>query len=163
MDSSSKDNIVFHSWNVGPVLKNQTLEEQIESEKSWQCNGNVGMISASDFLLQNSNVQSCGSLSVINENAEICADTGWMDFYKGISIFWSGWQWTINAFVDVDISTYDTTETVGIVSGSGLSVGSVFGTSVLGDHVLYTRPAVFIDSSITLKGNGTQSDPYTIE
>ena len=163
LDSSSKDNIVFHSWNVGPFLKNQTLEEQIESEKSWQCNGNVGMISASDFLLQNSNVQSCGSLSLNNENAEICADTGWMDTFSGGSIMPQNWWWTINAFVNSNDSEYDTAELIGVVKGSALFYDIGTPRTLFGDMLIEARPAVFIDSSITLKGNGTQSDPYTIE
>ncbi len=164
LDASSKDNIVLHSWNVGPVSKNQTLEEQIEAEKSWKCNGNVGLISMSDFLLQNSNIESCSTLELLSkENAEVCADTGWMDAFRGGSLHPDNWWYTINAYVyDSEI---DNTKTVGKIIGSMLSseytgiVDSIFGT-----FMLKSRPALYLNSDVKITGgDGSQNNPYTLE
>ena len=141
----NKDKIVSHNYNIGAVgssSSNVDLAAQIEGEKSYKWNGEVGLISDSDYINANSDMNTCGTHSKYNSNYTTCRNTNWM-YIPG------KWWWSLSPY-------------------TGYSYGVWF---VYTDGCLYTgfagysyrvRPAVYLTSSLSLSGSGTQRDPYRI-
>ena len=144
LDSSIKDNIVFHTWGIGAVTyDNADLAAQIVSEQGTTWSGNIGLIAHSDYLRANSDMVNCGTDKTNYENYETCRNTDWM--YISGSYWWtispsagsSSLVWTVD--VDGSLGIYDAYN-----SGDAL------------------RPAVYLKSDITLSGSGTSLDPFKI-
>ena len=140
--SVDKDKIVNHDFNIGPVDPfddANDLVDQLNDEKSYKWNGKVGLITASDFLKSNSNQDQCGTMNLYNW--KICSYTTWM-YIPGI--YW----WTISP-------EYGDTGEI-LVDNRGY----------IGDYYLFeennVRPALYLNSNIYLKGNGTEDSPYEI-
>ncbi len=141
-----KSNIVSHNWGVGAVThRNNDLVEQIikENEKLWS--GNIGLISASDYLRANSNNIQCGTYLLNNINYNICRATNWLLSKES--------YWTI--------SSSDYPYVLYIYSEGYIGCDSVFKESN-GGVFRAPRPAAYLNSNITLTGTGTQNDPYKI-
>ncbi len=145
LDSSIKDNIVSHTWGIGTVtLDNDDLSSQIASEQGTTWNGNIGLISHSDYLRANSDMANCGTDKTNFENYETCRNTDWM--------YISGSYWWI------------------ISPDAARSSSSVWGVhddgALRGDNAYVSfyapRPAAYLKSDITLSGSGTLEDPYKI-
>ena len=137
-----KNNIQNYNWKIGYVeWWNNDLSTQITNENMITWNGKVGLISTSDYLNANSNIAQCGTFALTNDNVSICTTTNWLST--------NYWYWTIsprkNALDDVlIIKEY-------IIQGFHPD-----------DDAVFVRPAVYINSGISLSGDGTQSNPYTI-
>ena len=129
-------------WSVGPVLKGNTdLEAQIASEKKNTWTGNIGLMSASDFIRANPNTEQCGNFNLSTSNKDICKTTNYI-------VPSSGYLWTISPHT----------------SDSG---GLIYAQYILSNRPAYTAsigvaPALYLKSDITLSGSGTETDPYTI-
>ena len=140
-----KNFIVSHSFDVGPVtIFNDNLANQISSEKSIIWNGNVGMITFSEFLRANSNVNQCGNFSLIRDNSEVCATTNYLLTLPKES---SVWMISPSYNSEFDGFTFSS-------AGFGPTDGTYHSNDVL--------PIVYVKSDITLSGSGTSSDSYTI-
>ena len=138
--TEDRDKIVSHDYNIGGVVSNNNdLNAQIEGEKSYKWNGNVGLISDSDYLRANSNQVLCGTHSKYNSKYTTCSNTNWM--YLEIS-----W-WTLSP--------------VAHDSGSVWCVSGILGYGVA-QGAFGVRPVVFLNSNVTLSGSGTSSDPFVI-
>ena len=139
----NKDKIVNHSFSIGSVTwSNNDLQGQVESENRYKWNGNIGLISLSDYLGANSNMETCGTHNKNNSYYSTCGNTNWM-LIKGT--YW----WTLSPGA-VYSSTVFTVNRDGYLGRDNA-------------HASYVvRPAVFLDSSISLSGSGTDSDPYRI-
>lgn len=147
LDLLIKGNIVTHTWGIGaPSFEDNQegkIDKLIEDEKGTTWNGNVGLISLSDYLLANSDVANCESVMNFGMNYETCRNTNWM-YIDG-----SDW-WMITPGID--------------------DHERVFYVSKVGDlHYIRAfypdfapRPAAYLRSDITLSGSGTISDPFTI-
>ena len=145
LDSSIKDNIVSHTWGIGAVTyNNDDLSAQIASEQGTTWNGNIGLISHSDYLRANSDMANCGTDKTNYENYETCRNTDWM-YISG-----SYW-WTISPYTG-DFSNY-----VWIVAAAG-----TLGYYTVNASYHAPRPAVYLKSDITLSGSGTSLDPFKI-
>ena len=139
----NKEKIVNHDYNIGAVVSdNEDLNAQIEGEKAYKWNGKVGLISHSDYINANSNQELCGTDKINYENYETCRNDDWM-YISGT------WWWTLSPN-----------------AGGSNGVWSVRADGYL-DHSdarfsFGVRPAVYLTSSLSLSGSGTQSDPYRI-
>ena len=143
LDSSIKDNIVSHTWGIGAVtMDNDDLSSQIASEQGTTWNGNIGLISHSDYLRANSDMANCGTDKTNYENYETCRNTNWM-YISG-----SYW-WTISPVAD-------SSDYVWTVRGGGRLLDNA------SSSVYAPRPAAYLKSDITLSGSGTLDDPFTI-
>ena len=145
--------IVSHDFNIGAVKGNSNnLYNQIseEKEKVWQ--GQIGLISTSEYIRANSNSEQCGNLSINNTNRAICVATNWIQ-----SIIPSGsYMWTINAGTS-------NTNYVFSINGNGDNAGYVYNNNNYANlDNSNVVPVLYLSSSITLTGSGTESDPYTI-
>ena len=139
----NKEKIVNHDYNIGAVVSwNDNLATQIEGEKSYKWNGEVGLISVSDYLRANSDMETCGTHSTNNSASTTCRHTNWM--YISGTVWWTlspGTDYASNEFrVDTDGSLFNYSARI----SSGV------------------RPAVFLSSSLSFSGSGSQSDPYRI-
>ena len=143
LSDDTKSLITKHDFNIGPViLQNEDLRAQIQSENSVTWNGNVGLISLSDFLRANSNVEICGNYKLHFDNNSVCKETNWLVPNSS--------EWTISPYKN-DVSII-------YRIGSGGNPGY--------SHTVYSdanvAPIVYIRSDITLKGEGTKEEPYII-
>ena len=144
LDSSIKDNIVSHTWGIGAVTyNNDDLSAQIASEQGTTWNGNIGLISHSDYLRANSDMANCGTDKTNYENYETCRNTDWM-YISG-----SYW-WTISPYAAGSLNVW-------VVGGDGHL--NRFYANRSGRA---PRPAAYLKSDITLSGSGTSLDPFKI-
>ena len=144
LDSSIKDNIVSHTWGIGAVTyNNDDLSAQIASEQGTTWNGNIGLISHSDYLRANSDMANCGTDKTNYENYETCRNTDWM-YISG-----SYW-WTISPYAAGSLNVW-------VVGGDGHLNRFYANRSALAP-----RPAAYLKSDITLSGSGTSLDPFKI-
>ena len=139
--------IVNNTWNVGGIFgeesnPNGEIELALEEEKAYQWNGKVGLINETDYLNANSNQSLCSSRMEFDSNLETCVTTDWM-YIPGT--YW----WSLSPYAYYSYRVYS-------VYGDGI-VGSYNARSYAG-----VRPAVFLSSSLSFSGSGTQSDPYRI-
>ena len=139
----NKDKIVNHDYNIGAVVSNNNdLATQIEGEKSYKWNGKVGLISHSDYINANSDMNTCGTHSKYNNNCTTCRNTNWM--------YISGTYWySLSPSALYASNVFDVDDDGFVRSGSAYYSRGV-------------RPAVYLTSSLSLSGSGTQSDPYRI-
>ena len=140
----NKDKIVNHDYNIGAVVSNNNdLATQIEGEKAYKWNGKVGLISESDYINANSDMNTCGTLSKYNSKYKTCRNTNWM-YINGT------WWWSLSP--DADYLYY---------------VWRVYTNGYLDNYSARSsygvRPAVYLTSSLSLSGSGTQSNPFTIQ
>ncbi len=139
----NKDKIVNHDFSIGGVTyNNNDLQGQITSENSYKWNGSIGLISLSDYIKVNSDMETCGTYSTNNSSYTTCRNTNWM-YISGTN--W--WTLSPNAGNSNDVFR---------VSNDG-SVRSYNAQRSYG-----VRPAVFLSSSLRFSGSGSQSDPYRI-
>ena len=141
----NNDKIVSHTWSVGRIINNNSdLAEQINNEKDTTWFGNVGLITISEYIKANSNIEQCGDLKMTNQNGNICLTTNWMAK--------SSWNWSIttvnssNNLVFVFANQYLSTATAGTNGG----------------ETGYVTPVLYLSSDITLSGQGTENNPYII-
>ena len=140
----NKDKIVNHDYNIGAVVSNNNdLATQIEGEKAYKWNGKVGLISESDYINANSDMNTCGTLSKYNSKYKTCRNTNWM-YINGT------WWWSLSP--DAGYLYY---------------VWRVYTNGYLDNYSARSsygvRPAVYLTSSLSLSGSGTQSNPFTIQ
>ena len=139
--------IVNNTWNVGGIFgeesnPNGEIELALEEEKAYQWNGKVGLINETDYLNANSNQSLCSSGMGFDSNLEACVTTDWM--------YIPGTYWcSLSPSADISNSVFRVRNDGHV--GSNLARYS--------DGV---RPAVFLSSSLSFSGSGTQSNPYRI-
>lgn len=152
MIKTNKDKIVSHTWSIGAVTSgNNDLANQIITENGAQSQiASVGMITASEYLKANSNIEQCASMGINNTNNSICKTTNWM-----YSIVPSGsYLWTISPYDGNNSIVFyisDVTGSAGRVRNNYVYRGT-YGVS----------PVLYLSSDITLIGEGTQGNPYVI-
>ena len=140
--TSNKDKIVSHNFNAGGVSNNEDLASQINSEKTYQWNGKIGLISLSEYIRANSNQTSCGTISLTNSNYSTCKTTNWMYISES---YW----WTLSPYANYADAGW-------IVDNHGRLSSLNSGSSY---HI---RPVFYLSSSVTLTGSGTKINPFKI-
>lgn len=148
--TTNKDKIVSYTWSIGGVTAGNTdLANQINDENGTTWNGNVGLIISSEYLRANSNKEQCGNMSINNTNRESCITTNWMQ-----SIVPSdGYLWMMSP---LDSGSNYAFDVYGVPSNAGnMSYRLVYMSSGV-------VPSLYLTSSITLTGDGSQENPYVI-
>ena len=141
--TANKDKIVNHDFSIGSVTyNNNDLQGQITGENSYKWNGSIGLISASDYLMANSDMETCGTHSTNNSAYTTCRNTNWM-YISGTT-----W-WTLSPYTGYSYLVWNAN------LGGYLSYdGARYSRGV--------RPALYLTSSLTLSGSGTENDPFII-
>ena len=141
--SVNADKIISHNWPAGIAeFNNNDLYAQINSEKSVTFDGKIGLITASEYIRTNNNLNQCGSFSLINNNATTCLQTNWLN---DLGNYW----WTISNANNSFSPIY--------VYNGGLAYDY--------DNVGSSRnvfPSLYLTADITLTGDGTKDNPYKI-
>ena len=147
LNSKSQSQIVSHEWSIGAIEEsNNDLAKQINDENSKKWNGKVGLITLSEYLRANNDMNNCGTYTIYNRNHMSCRDSNWI-----LSTLSAGYLWTINA---VKGSSY---QVFYIYNGGPINPSST-------DDDNTANPVVYLSSEVKITGGtGTQSDPYTIE
>ena len=140
--TENSDKIVNHDYNIGAVVSNNDLSAQIEGEKAYKWNGKVGLISDSDYINANSDMNTCGTHSKYDSNYTTCRTTNWM-YINGT------WWWTLSPLAGTPEIVWIVNSDGDLLSGNPRSSYGV-------------RPAVYLTSSLSLSGSGSPSDPYRI-
>ena len=146
LNTTAQSQIVAKDFSIGIVeYYTNDLIDLINSENSSKWNGKVALATVSEYIRSNSNKSSCGTLNLYNMYYSSCLSTTWM--YNN-----EDW-WTLSPMSGIsNISFYVDS------NGAFYSSGTHVGTS----HAV--RPTVYLSSDIKITGgNGSQSNPYTIE
>ncbi len=151
LSKEAQSQIVAKEFSIGAVAYNDTsLSNSINSENSKKWNGKVALITASEYIRSNSNQESCGTMSKTNDNYSSCKNTTWMR-KSNLEHFWT--------LSPCEGSTYFTT-LVYLDGRIGYSIG---GTIYTGDTSA-VRPVLYLSTDVKITGgDGSQSNPYTIE
>jgi len=148
LNSEAQALIQTHSWGIGPVTWGNTdLAGQIAEENETTWNGNIGLMSVSDYIRANTNADQCGNFSLNTSNYSTCKTTN----YIVSSVPTSNYLWTITP----EASTTDYVFNVNHVG----NVGGYYSSSTSHYGVV---PVLYLTSNIHLDGEGTESNPYTI-
>ena len=147
LNNTARTQIQNHVWNIGGIFDEDTnndgkIELALEEEKKYQWQGNVGLINETDYLNANSNQSLCSSGMSFDNNLETCVATDWM-YIPGT--YW----WSLSPDADNTYGVFF------VYDGGIVSSNSARGSNGV-------RPVVYLISSISLSGEGTQSNPYTI-
>ena len=142
--TANKDKITSHDYNIGAaILGNNNLSAQIEGEKAYKWNGNIGLISMSEYLNANSNQEQCGTELNYDNNYTTCKNNDWM--------FIENSWWTLTPYASYSNYVWN----VG-------SIGDLNLGNENADAYYCVRPAIYLTSNLSLSGSGTESNPYTI-
>lgn len=150
---TNKENVISHSWNVGPIIaNNDNLSNQSSSEKSIKWNGKIGMITVSEYLKANSNYNQCKTLSLNNNNTNTCIKTNWI--YNTVPD--SSYMWTITP------NNGDNHYVYGVNKNN--TKGSVNYNNASTNTASYVAPVLYLsDKTVITGGSGTRQDPYLID
>ena len=157
LSSTVQNKIVTHLFNVGYVKSIsyetgdttvQTLEMIMSQEQVYKWKGKVGLMSLSDYVKSNTNVEQCGSVVLNNKNHNTCKSTNWI--FSGPVVKSNSWIIT-----NYGLRNYEKT----LVCNVG-SIGNCGGAPISAD--LGVAPVFFLSSNIILTGEGTSSSPYAV-
>ena len=153
LSPTAQSQIVSHEWGVGATYtevswnddEDEDPSEFVEEESAFKWIGKVALLSSSDVHLSVSNESLCGTDNKYYENLETCAANNWVIPENESDYYWLlSPRYRNSNFV------------LGVYGGGNFSVGR-------NAHLSYgVRPAVFLTSSLNLSGEGTQSNPFSI-
>ena len=157
LTEEAKDLIIQHKFNIGIVSYNDVdgtikLKETEEERNTWT--GNVGLAGVVDVLKASTNPE---CISIHNSMARKCNDNYLLYSPRGYNLSY----WLINGTADF------------YTEPNGYSYSNTFGYNDYGTgntsinfDVSYekysVRPVVYLNSNITLSGDGTYENPYRI-
>jgi len=145
LSEEAKSLIQSHTWPIGGVITyNADLPAQIISENGTTWTGNIGLISVSEYLRANTNMEQCGNFKLNENNYYICNKTNYI-------VPKSDFLWTISPLKD-EIHAMWSVSFEGDVMGFNAN-----------DDDSFVHPVVYLKSDITLSGSGTLDDPFVIE
>ena len=145
LNSTAQSQIVAKDFSIGAVTRdNNDLSSQVNDENSNKWNGNIALVTVSEYIRSNSNKSSCKSFSLNSKNASTCKNTTWMYIHDD-------W-WTLSSVADFFNFSFS-------VSASG-----DFGQNYVSydTHRYAIRPALYLSADVTLTGSGTPADPYVV-
>ena len=148
--TENSDKIINYNWGVGATYTDASREDDededpsefVAEEAAYKWNGKVALLSSSDVHLSVSNEELCGTDNKYYDNLETCAANNYL-------VIPGTYWWLVSPYYNYSSYVYVVT-----------SVG------YFSNYSAYTsrgvRPAVYLTSSLSLSGSGTQSDPYRI-
>ena len=142
----AKDQIVLHDWSIG-IMESyyENMLDQVNAENSIKWQGKIALITVSEYLRTNSD-NNCLPINKYNSNFRpyndnLCLDTTWISDHRG--------SWTLTKKRD----PYN--ESLPIYYSTTLS------TEIIS---MFIHPVLYLSSDIKITGgDGSQSNPYTIE
>ena len=148
--SNAKKQIINHNFGVGAINSNNNdLLTQIENENSVLWEGNIGLISVSDYLRANTNTIECESFMLNNSNNDVCKTTNWI--YN--IVLSNNIPWTITPVKGSSILVFS-------ISSIGISTSHVYNILSASQVI----PVLYLSSDIKIvSGTGTEADAYQIE
>ena len=159
INETAKGQMTSHSFNIGAVenlnqsgAEADSIEKNIEGEKMYTWNGNVGLANVSDILKASTN-SLCTSATTSWNGTNECNSNYLLDKGTASSLYY----WTINAYSYESGGNSDNAWGGYVVSSSAY-LYSTFAFTSSGAP----RPVVFLKAETTLSGEGTQSNPYII-
>ena len=142
LNSTAQSQIVAKDWSIGrATYDNNDLSKQINEENSRKWTGRIALVTVSEYIRSNSNKNGCGSFSLVNNSS--CRNTNWM--------YYSHDDWWTLSFPN-DYAYYS----IRVGSDGDFNYTYFNNPSAV-------RPVIYLSSSIQITGgNGSQSNPYTI-
>ena len=148
--TDNSDKIINYNWGVGATYTDASWEDDDEDpsefvaeEAAYKWNGKVALLSSSDVHLSVSNEELCGTEYKYHDNLETCASNNYL-VIPGTS-----W-WLVSPFYNYSYAVYEVYSDGYL--GNGYGAYNSYGV----------RPAVYLTSSLSLSGSGSQSNPFTI-
>ena len=146
---ANSDKIVDGIYGIGSVTKgNNDLFTQLSDENKTLWQGKVGLMTVSEYLRANSNMEQCGTFTLNDTNSTTCKKTNW-----------------INEIASQNYNLWAISPTNN--GGNGVFVfgpNGIFGYAVYSSFgVVGVAPVLYLTSNIILTGSGTMQDPYVIE
>ena len=155
INSTAKDQMISHSFNIGAVeyldqsgAEADSIEKNIAGEKMYTWTGNVGLANVSDILRASTN-----PLCTSATTSSACNSNYLLDKGEASTLYY----WTINAY-SRESGGYSRNAWFGGANSSLAYVDGNF-ASISSNA---PRPVVFLKSDTTLLGSGTSEDPFTI-
>ena len=148
--TENSDKIINYNWGVGATYTDASWEDDDEDpsefvaeEAAYKWNGKVALLSSSDVHLSVSNEELCGTDNKYHDSLETCAANNYL-------VIPGTYWWLVSPGYSYSNDVYGVNNDGDFSNGSGANYsGGV-------------RPAVYLTSSLSLSGSGTQSDPYII-
>lgn len=139
-----KDKIIKHTWNIGSVNYDSSLEHIRLDEANIKYYGYIGLISIGDYLAAHDSPV-CMNMKSIMPKTEKCFSGNYLNYLSYDQT--SNYAWSIsNDFETKSMFT--------------------FGENYFGDSYTYLLanvfPAVYLKSNTKLKGQGTMDMPYEL-
>ena len=154
LDTSLKNIIVNHQWNVGQVYypEQKDFATQIANEKSSTTWGNIGLLSASDYTKASIN-EACTSIDSYLSNSSCYSNSSTHNYLSVKQNYWT-----------ITPGYYGRNTGVYTVIGSH---GGYINVGRIGAPSSYTssrvvKPVFYLSSDIILEGQGTKDNPYKI-
>ena len=145
LSSDAKGLIQKHIWEIGQVeVYNTDLAAQIQAEKGTTWNGNIGLISVSDAIRANTNIEQCGTMKLHFDNKLLCKTTNYI-------VPTSGYLWTISSRANIEGHVFRVNSDGNLSSNAG------------SDDYSGVAPVLYLKSNITLTGQGTETNSYNIK
>ena len=146
LTSTAQSQVVEATYYVGAITDfDNDMQGQISDEKVTTSKVKVALPTVSEYIRACSNTEQCGTLFLNNANYNTCKNSDWMYFS---SDYW----WTL--LPDSDDSSYVLSVT---------SDGHVYG-DIANFTYHAVRPVTTLSSEVKITGgDGSQSNPYTIE
>ena len=149
LSNEAQGQIVASNYSIGAVIyrgNSIDLVNQVNDENSITWNGKIALPTASEYIRTNSN-SNCKTFDACSSNYDICSNTTWM--------FNGDYWWTLSPYSNLN-STY-----FGVLSV--LTNGDLEPYDVLITYI-GVKPAITLSSEVQITGgDGSQSNPYTIE
>ncbi len=143
-----KNKIVAKDWNIGDISMSGDLSSIIRSESAKTWRGYIALPTVSEYLRTTGNESKCGSISLNNSSYRTCKGSTWM----AKNTNW--WMLTPRTFIGAIFFLDDD----GIfVSNSPVDDSY----NAVGNRAFYT---LYLSADVKITGgDGSQSNPYTIE
>ncbi len=148
LDANFRDLVISHNFGIGKVDKygeaSYNFTSQIKAENSEVWDGKVALITLGDFMNANSNKETCYSLSNISMQDRVCKTSNYI-----LSLI-SGDYFILTLTPD------NSTHSVHRITNSG---GTLEYNVTVSEMVF---PVLYLKSGLSLTGDGSQGNPYTI-
>ncbi len=136
-----KSQIIEKDFSIGAVSRESTnLANTINNENNEKWTGKIALPTASEYIRSNSDKNNCGTMKQLY-NSTTCDETSWMHNNN----FW----WLLSPAAGY--YSY----VVGVYSHGSIYYNHTGNNSAV-------RPALYLNSNVTLSGSGTQSEPYVV-
>ena len=162
INATAKGQMTSHTFNIGAVeyldesgAEADSIEKNIAGEKMYQWTGNVGLANVSDILRASTNplCTSATDQGIKFQEGQVTCNSNYLFEISDMTGYW-----TINAYsYESGGYSYYAWSAVRVRGFVGLDYYYAYA-----DDASAPRPVVFLKSSTTLSGEGTQSNPYII-